>query len=315
MKPARTLVLLGITLPALWIALTVAIGIASVDWALHPRRRMLTQADEAHAQSIAQSDGARLTEVGVRADDGVRLRGWSIRPLNWNGDAVILLHGQSDNRAGMLGNADLLLRHGYAVLLPDARSHGASGGVLATYGVLEAADLRQWFNWLRQLQTTHCIDGLGESMGAAQLLASLREIRGFCAIVAESAFASFREAAYDRLGQQLGTGAWAGRTLLRSALAAGFLYTRWRYGIDLEMASPENAVAESTTPVLLFHGKRDTNLPPRHSEMIQAKNGGRYPKVALWEPAEAGHCGAAAAEPAEYERHLISWFRSHDMPA
>ena len=314
MKPVRTLVLSGVTLLAFWIVLTVAVGIVSIEWALHPGRHVLTQADEAHAQSIAESDGAPLTEVSVRADDGARLRGWSMRPLDWNGDAVILLHGQSDNRAGMLGNADLLLRHGYAVLLPDSRSHGASGGNLATYGVLEASDLRHWFNWIRQSETTHCIDGLGESMGAAQLLASLREIDGFCAVVGESPFASFREAAYDRLGEYFGTGAWAGRTLLRPAVEAGILYTRLKYGIDLELASPENAVAKSTTPVLLFHGKRDTNLPPRHSEMIQAKNGTRHPGVALWEPAEAGHCGAAEAEPEEFERHLISWFKSHDMP-
>lgn len=75
MKPVRTLVLSGITLLAFWIVLTVAVGIVSVGWALHPGRRAVTQADETHAQSIAESDGAQLTEVVVRADDGVRLRG------------------------------------------------------------------------------------------------------------------------------------------------------------------------------------------------------------------------------------------------
>ena len=63
--------------------------------------------------------------------------------------------------------------------------------------------------------------------------------------------------------------------------------------------------------VLLIHGLRDTNLPARHSEMIQARNRMRSPAVALWEPAEAGHCGAASAEPAEFERRVIGWFESH----
>jgi pimeloyl-ACP methyl ester carboxylesterase len=89
---------------------------------------------------------------------------------------------------------------------------------------------------------------------------------------------------------------------------AGFLYSRWKYGVDLERASPENAVAASRVPILLIHGRKDANLPPRHSEEIQAHN----PGVVLWEPAQAGHCGAAGAEPQEYERRLIGWFESHD---
>ena len=229
-------------------------------------------------------------------------------------DTVILLHGHTDDRIGMLGNADLLLRHGYSVLLPDARAHGVSGGDLATYGVKEAGDVRLWYDSVAQSDSPRCIDGLGESMGAAQLLASLRTTPGFCAVVAESTFASFREASYDRLGEKLNAGAWAGRTLLRPAVEVGLLYARWKYGVDLEQASPQNAVAASSVPVLLIHGLKDTNLPPRHSEMIVAHSSSRNPAVVLWEPANAGHCGAAGAEPQEFERRVLGWFASHPPP-
>jgi pimeloyl-ACP methyl ester carboxylesterase len=151
-------------------------------------------------------------------------------------------------------------------------------------------------------------------MGAAQLLASLRTTPGFCAVVAESTFASFREASYDRLGEKLNAGAWAGRTLLRPAVEVGLLYARWKYGVDLEQASPQNAVAASSVPVLLIHGLKDTNLPPRHSEMIVAHSSSRNPAVVLWEPANAGHCGAAGAEPQEFERRVLGWFASHPPP-
>ena len=92
------------------------------------------------------------------------------------------------------------------------------------------------------------------------------------------------------------------------------LYARWKYGVDLEEASPENAVAASSVPVLLIHGRKDTNLPPRHSETIVARSSSRTPPVVLWEPAEAGHCGAAGAEPAEFERRVVGWFGSHREP-
>jgi hypothetical protein len=130
-------------------------------------------------------------------------------------------------------------------------------------------------------------------MGAAQLLESLRTTPGFCAVVAECPFASFREASYDRLAERLDAGAWLGRTLLRPAVDTGFLYTRWKYGVDWDQASPSNAVAASSVPVLLVHGKKDTNLPPRHSEMILEHSSSRAPSVVLWEPEDAGHTGAA----------------------
>ena len=314
MKNMRVLLRWGVVLVAVWLVVCAAVGILAAEWALHPGRRALSQEDKVRAHAMAERNHAQLAEVSVTAEDGATLRAWSIRPLHGNRDAVILLHGHTDNRAGMLGSADMLLRHGYAVLLPDARAHGASGGDMATYGVKEARDVRRWFDWIERSESPRCIDGLGESMGAAQLLASLRTTPGFCAVVAESAFASFREASYDRMGEKMNAGAWAGRTLLRPIVEVGLLYARWKYSVDLEQASPQSAVAASTVPVLLIHGRKDTNLPPRHSEMILARSSSRKPEVVLWEPADAGHCGAAGAEPEEYERRVIGWFESRSAP-
>jgi uncharacterized protein len=292
-----------------WLLLCAAIGVVAVEGALHPLRLSLSAPDEQQAATIATENHSVLTDVVVVAPDGAVLHAWSIRPVNWNGDAVILLHGQGDNRAGMLGPASMLLRHGYATLLPDARAHGTSGGRIATYGVLEAEDVRLWFDWIQNSESPHCIDGLGDSMGGAELLGSLVAEHGFCAVIAESAFATFREAAYDRLGQSFSTGPWLGRTVLRPALVMGTEYARFRYAVDLAQANPANSVAVSRVPVLLIHGRADTNLPPRHSEMIKARN----PAVALWEPAVAGHCGASSADPAEYERRVVGWFETHTL--
>jgi hypothetical protein len=315
MKNMRVLLRWGVVLVAVWLVVCAAVGTLAAEWALHPGRRALGPRDEERAQAMAVRNHARLSEVPITAEDGATLRAWSISPLHGNGDTVILLHGHTDNRAGMLGSADMLLRHGYAVLLPDARALGASGGDMATYGVKEAGDVRLWFDWIERSESPRCIDGLGESMGAAQLLASLRTTPGFCAVVAESAFASFREASYDRMGEKMNAGAWAGRTLLRPIVEVGLLYARWKYSVDLEQASPQSAVAASTVPVLLIHGRKDTNLPPRHSEMILARSSSRKPEVVLWEPADAGHCGAAGAEPEEYERRVIGWFESRSTPS
>lgn len=293
-----------------WLALSSMIGVIAIEGATHLQRIPLTEAERDQARRVAAQSHAELSDVEIAAQDGAQLRAWSIHFRNGNGDAVILLHGQGDNRAGMLGPAQMLLRHGYSVLLPDARAHGMSGGNLATYGVLEADDIRRWFEWLKQNESPRCIDGLGDSMGAAQLLESLRVAGGFCAVVAESPFATFREAAYDRLGQQFSTGPWLGRTLLRPALFSGVDYERLRYGIDFRRADPAAVVAGTGVPVLLIHGLADSNLPPRHSEAIRARN----PRVMLWEPQGAEHCGASTSAPEEYERRVVGWFSEHDLP-
>ena len=141
-------------------------------------------------------------------------------------------------------------------------------------------------------------------MGAAQLLQSLDTRPNFCAVGAESSFSTFREIAYDRMGQPFHLGPWVGRTILRPLVEVAFLRARWKYHLDMQQVSPEDSVAHTIIPVLLIHGQIDSNIPVRHSEMIHAKNATSQ----LWEVPEADHCGAISTAPQEFERRLIAWF-------
>lgn len=253
---------------------------------------------------VAQRLDASLDNVSVTTSDGVALNAWSIEPIHGNGDDVILLHGLADNRIGMTGYAQLLLAHGFGVLLPDARAHGSSGGDLATFGLLERDDIHQWFDFLVAHDHPRCIYGFGESMGAAQLLQSLAVEQRFCAVAAESPFSNFHEIAYDRMGQPIDLGPWFGRFLLRPVVEFAFLYTRVKYKLDMSQASPENAIAHTRVPVLLIHGQIDSNIPVRHSRRIHAHN----PGTVLWEVPRADHCGAISAAPQEFAQRLLNWF-------
>jgi len=223
------------------------------------------------AKAIAAGFGADLQDVAINARDGVQLRGWFANPANANGDAVILLHGVGDNREGMGGFAELFLSKGYAVLLPDSRGEGESGGRFPTYGVKETDDVRRWFGWLTTQQHPRCIFGMGESMGAAILLQAIKETRVLCGR-RRSPFASFRQIAYVRVGQFAGTGAWLGEIALRPAVELAFLYGRITRGVLLTDASPEDAVVGSSVPILLIHGLSDNNIPFQQSESIRSHN-------------------------------------------
>jgi pimeloyl-ACP methyl ester carboxylesterase len=288
----------------LYVAFCFTAAIFVADGTMHPSRRPLTPEAEATMREIALHLDSSLEDASITTQDDVTLHAWAIYPHRSNRNAVILAHGMGDNRIGMTGYAQLLLAHGFTVLLPDARAHGASGGKLATYGLLERNDIRLWFDFLAAQAHPHCIFGFAESMGAGELLQSLTVEPGFCAVAAESSFSSFREIAYDRMGQPLHLGPWFGRTVLRPVVEFAFLYVRWKYRIDMQQVSPEDAVAATNVPVFLIHGLIDSNISPRHSHRIQHRNS----NVVLWEVRNADHCGAISTAPEEFAQRLLSWF-------
>ena len=282
-------------------------GILVCEGALHPSRRPLSESDRQLAQALANRHTSRLQDVDLLATDGVVLRAWLLIPQTPNRTAVILLHGVSDNRMGMMGYAELLLKHGYTILMPDARAHGASGGPVATYGLLERKDLRDWFQLLQRTTHPACIDGFGESMGAAQLLQALTVEPDFCSVGAESSFASLREIGYDRVGQFFHTGSWIGRTIFRPVIDVAFWWGKQKYHLDLEQASPQSAVANSQPPVLLIHGTADDNIPYRHARLTAS----HAPHLVLWTVPGANHCGAITTAH-DFDVRLIQWFTDHD---
>lgn len=303
----RRLYRLTISLLTVYTAICIAAAIFLANSTVSPYHRALPAVAEDNMIKIAAGLHSQLADVQISVFDNAPLRAWFIEPQQANGDTVILLHGLGDTRLGMQGYAEMLLSHGYSVLMPDARAHGISGGDHPTYGLLERDDIRRWFEWIETEQHPGCIYGFGESMGAAQLLQSLDSEPNFCAVVAESSFSTFREIAYDRMGQQFHAGPWVGRTILRPVVEIALAYAHWKYHLDLARVSPEDAVAQTHVPVLLIHGQVDSNIPVRHSRRIKLAN----PQAELWEVPGADHCGAISVAPTELEHRTLSWFGAH----
>jgi hypothetical protein len=246
--------------------------------------------------------------VEITASDGAVLRAWLFTPENGNGDYVIALHGISDSRGGVMGLARLFVENRYAVLAPDSRGHGESGGELVTYGVREADDVHRWVDWMIATEHPRNVYGMGESLGAGVLLQSLARERRFSAVVAECPFANFEGVAEDRVAQRIPGPLWMRRVVALPMVWSGFLYARVRYGLDFRNASPEIAVEHTETPVLLIHGLADTNIYPGHSKILAARNPG---KISLWLVPGARHTAAYDAAPLEFRTRVLGWFADH----
>lgn len=293
---------------------------------LHPIRREFTAADVHEADDTFNYIGAHRVDFDVRAPDGVLLRGWKVQAKNPNGSWVLVFHGVADNRMGVMGQAELLLRAGYGVVMMDARAHGASEGPIATYGWLERNDTRAIIDALLSSYPVPCIAiqwrgpggpecppwrpnhifALGESMGAGIALQSAAADPRIEAVVAEASFASLREASYDYAGLQkypllgktfFAPGAWT--LLYRGQTLAGF---------PAAEVSPEKSVAARAFPVLLICDTGDTTLPCRHTEMIYAA--ARGPKQ-IWIVPGAFHTAAMGYQPAEFKRRVLAFFATY----
>jgi predicted alpha/beta-fold hydrolase len=175
----RRLVTVGLGFLALAAAALFGAGSFAAENAMHPPRQKIALVCPCFSHMSCRS-------VAIDARDGVPLRAWYYTSDSPNGKAVILLHGLGGSRQDMVSLGNLFLRQGYAVLEPDLRGHGESGG-LSTYGVLEADDVRQWVDWLTKTSGSSRIYGFGSSLGAAALLRSLETGARFRAVAAESA--------------------------------------------------------------------------------------------------------------------------------
>jgi fermentation-respiration switch protein FrsA (DUF1100 family) len=305
---------------------------------LHPIRRELTPDLIREADASFAITNSTREDFEVQAPDGAILRGWKVRPKSPNGSWVILFHGVADNRIGVVGQSEFLLRAGYSVLMMDARAHGASGGPIATYGWLERNDTRAIIDALlssehigaharpastapstpkpffssnsftpsSSLNSTFHLFALGESMGAGIVLQSAAVDSRIEAVVAEAPFANLREASYDYAG--LRKYPWLGKTLFVPGTWTLLYRDEKLSGLPVAEVSPVKAVAARAFPVLLICDEKDDALPCRHAEMIYAA--ARGPKQ-LWIVPGAFHTAAYGFAPEEFRRRVLSFFATY----
>jgi alpha-beta hydrolase superfamily lysophospholipase len=301
----RRTLYIAIVILALIPALAGFVGNSVGPGILHPQH--LNSERGQQVQEMLRRTNTIPEDLVVRTKDNIELRGWKIRAAKPNGDWVLLFHGVADNRTGVLGAAELLLRHDFSVVMMDSRAHGTSGGDMATYGWKERYDTVAITDALYASENKEIrhLFALGVSMGAAIALQSAAIEPRFEGVVAEDPFADLREVTYDYAG--LRTSPLLGKTLFRPAAIMALHSMSKAGGFAPDGISPEKAVAARPFAVLLICGTRDDTIPCRHTERIyQAATGPRE----LWVVPGALHASALGQEPAEYEKRVVTFFEN-----
>lgn len=198
--------------------------------------------------------------------DGVTLAGWYFANPAGGDCGVILLHGHTGTRYGVLEYAPLFWPKGCDLLLYDHRYHGASTGDYGTYGYFEKGDALAALAWFEQrtgLQPDQ-IGLLGESYGAATALQAAPSAPDLAFVAADSPYADLETIIGEQAVQRFGgwTRLFAPGALALSGLRAGFAPSQ----VSALLAAPQ-----IDAPVFLSHSATDGYTLPHHSQDIAAQ--------------------------------------------
>ncbi len=284
----------GATTPARRWALRVAMvpaAVLAVAFVYAPVGMGIVDIHSLH-RSVGSPPSADYQPVSFTASDGVDLEGW-YRPSG-NGASVLMLSGGGSNRRGTLRHAEMLVRHGYGVLVYDPRGSGNSEGTVNAYGWGWEKDAAAALDLLAERDDVEPgrVGALGLSTGADIAIDIAARRHDVKAVVADGAAAI----GYEDI-----------EAFSTSALTRAPMYVLFK---SLEViqgrSGPEEALADqiarSRAPHLIVSaGKQEEEWGELYDEAGGARS-------ELWHLPNASHTAALRQYPDAYEQRVVSFF-------
>lgn len=246
--------------------------------------------------------GLTFFDAQFSTDDGVQLSGWYVPSRN--GGAVVLVHDASSTRSELLDYAIVLARHGYGVLLYDARGHGRSGGRAMEYGWLGAHDVSAAVTYTSQQLDVHpgWVGVVGVGLGGEQALSAAAQDKRIRAVVADGATG---HAPSDSGWLPKGPMGWVRRGVDAIAYGSASLISNAAPPDSLRAS----AAAAAPSPVLLIAG--DGASAKDEGTAARWIQGGAPGNTQLWTSAGAGRGEAFSAHPDQWESVVSKFLDAH----
>ncbi len=204
------------------------------------------------------------SDVYMTAFDGLRLHATyfpaleEYRKESGINKAVICFHGYTgEGLSNHMAIADYFLKHGYAILMPDARAHGESEGEYIGFGCLDRKDAKGWIDWMiRECGEDVEIMLFGTSMGGATVLmtSGLELPDNVKGIVSDCGFTSPKEVFTHVLNNMYHLPAFP-------AIQGADLINRKLAGYGMDECNAKYEVQKAKVPILFIHGSADTFVP------------------------------------------------------
>jgi alpha-beta hydrolase superfamily lysophospholipase len=280
-RPIQLLILTSIAFVLLLTASTWILGSKLVEPANH---------------RVAMPAGFSAQSVAIPGA-GHAIAGWWVDKEEGS-PVVLLLHAVRADRSTMVSRAQLLIKHGFSVLLIDLQAHGETPGEAITMGYREAADVLAAQNWIKQTAPGRKIAVVGCSLGGASVLLAPQP-SGFDAVVLEAVYPRIASAVEDRIRIRLGVLAPILTPLLLMQLQP-------RLHISPEDLEPIKSIGRLGAPVLIAAGSKD-----EHTTLVESRelfDAASAPKT-LWVVEGGRHQDFLAYDPLGYEEHVLGFLR------
>src|SRR5215471_11141615 len=239
------------------------------------------------------------------AADSIRLSGWFLRAVDATPESpapvVILCHGIWTGRRECLPLALRFQAAGYSVLTFDFRAHGLSDGRFTSVGHHETNDVLGAIEYVkaRPEVDTSKIGVIGFSMGAAAAVQAAARNDDIAALVADSGYASFLDAA--KYSFRLVT-----RVPHFPIAPMAMRWAKWMVNVDASQLRPIDLIGRiSPRPLLIAHGGQDEIVPVQHAHSLFKAAG--EPKE-LWIEPDAHHVGARDSDTDGYFARVQKFF-------
>ncbi|MGN6607105.1 MAG: alpha/beta hydrolase family protein [Jatrophihabitans sp.] len=245
--------------------------------------------------------------VVLETSDGIRLAA-TYWPADGDATGVgcIVAHGftMHSQRPDVQRICRALASHGLAVLSPDFRGHGDSGG-LVTAGAEEIHDIAAAVAWLRDDGFAQ-VAVLGWSMGGTAVLRHAGLGGDADAVVSVSAPGRWFERGTRpmrllHLAFETGIGRCVARLLFGTRISSAGWAT-------VPESPAEVAGAIAPRPLLIVHGELDKYLPVAHADELAAA----APSADVWIEPGMGHAEVATSP--ELAARIADWVVAHCAP-
>jgi len=311
---------------------------AMASYAVHGKRQTLEEAIawQGDHYDISWYEALECEDYTVSSYDGYVLHAQLCKNEEHTDRYVILTHGYTDNRFGMLKYMKLYLDRGYNCVIYDLRGHGENEPAPCTYSIREGKDLYEMIRDTRTRYPDCKVLGLhGESLGAASTVSVLgyrtwAKADGIAAAdggmpvdfaVADCGFADIENVlvrAVDHMikekGRKQGAAGNAdagsvrkGETVswqAKAAIACAGAAAKVRYGYSFSEMKPIRHLAGNKVPMLFLHGEEDTFILPENSRRMAEATAGRSEFHLL---PGAGHAESVLKQPEMYRGYLYAF--------
>lgn len=247
-----------------------------------------------HDKHVPADFGLEHEDVSFTTEDGITIRGWFIESDKANG-TVIIGHGYPFDKANVLPVMKFL-HPNYNLLFYDHRYFGESDGRISTVGFREPKDVRAAIEFIQDRFGSKPIALFGFSLSASSMLMAEADVD---AIIADSPYADL-----DRMIKHVYS--------LFGPLKFPFVWTtnilaKITFGVYPKEISAADAIKGMTTPILLIHGDKDSQIPIENAYALKEAN----PGIELWIVKGADHGQAIGLQKKEYERRVKEFLREH----